>query len=384
MELIELSSIRKQNLRKLLNLLTMAPAMTRQELAKASGLSQMTVTNLVDLFKEQEVLRLVPIQHGQSMRPASGRKADAISLCGEKKAWLVIDISNLQFRLTLLSFDVQPLLEMQDLQQGEYMERLKAFLQLAKERVNEALQQRTLLGIAIVTPGPYEIAKDTVINQRIPQLNHIKIKALFQQYFGKHEYYVDEDVKFAVRACYELYAQEQCEVLYYLYIGEGVGGAAIHGGNMLRGLNATAGDAGHMRDASGHTYESHLNMSAFASMLHLQQTASPKTLEEALALAAVSDQETYRTALNQIARYAAEMLHGTLWMLDPTHIVIDCPYAAPFETYFIQQLHAYLQKLFAGEERTLPLLFPADQKMSIVLRGAVYVLQREWLERILA
>ena len=89
MKPIALSSIRHQNLCKVLDLLTITPSMTRLELSEAAGLSQMTVTNLVDLLKEQSVLRLKPIARDDKDRPAQGRKADAISLCGENKAWLL-------------------------------------------------------------------------------------------------------------------------------------------------------------------------------------------------------------------------------------------------------------------------------------------------------
>ena len=85
------------------------------------------------------------------------------------------------------------------------------------------------------------------------QLHHHRLK-LFRRCLGPYEYYVDEDVKFAVRSFSDLIVSKQCEVLYYLYIGEGVGGAAVHGGNMLRGLNAAAGDAGHLLSSEGVTY----------------------------------------------------------------------------------------------------------------------------------
>ncbi len=374
MKPIALSTIRKQNLRKLLDLLTLAPAMTRQELSEAAGLSLMTVTNLVDLLKEQEVLRLTPIHRG----PMTGRKADAITLQGDRKAWLVVDISNMQFRLTLMGFDVQLLMEMQDDCQGEYLPRLEEFLRTARVKVKEALAGRELLGVAVVTPGPYEISSDMVFNQRLPQLNGVRIKEMLQRCLGEHEYYVDEDVKFAVRAFSDMMVHS--EVLYYLYIGEGVGGAAVHGGNMLRGLNATAGDAGHLRDAQGETYESRLCTAAFAALMGLEDSASAAQL----ARAADDHPQRYHQALAQMAQIAAEMLHGVLWMLDPTHVMIDCPYAKPGMPSFIEALTRSLAQRFEGESRTLPEIAAAEQCISSVLRGAVHVLQREWLERIIS
>ena len=380
MKPIALSTIRKQNLRKLLDLLTLSPAMTRQELAESAGLSLMTVTNLVDLLKEHEVLRLMPIHRGQ----LTGRKADAISLRGDQKAWLVVDISNTQFRLTLLGFDLLPIMEMHDERQGEYLARLEGFLLDAREKVAGALNGRELLGVAIVTPGPYEISSDTVSNQRLPQLNGVRIKELFQRCLGEHEYYVDEDVKFAVRAFSDLIVQNPCEVLYYLYIGEGVGGAAVHGGNMLRGLNATAGDAGHLRAADGSTYESQLNTTAFAQLLGMAWAVPPENWWEELQLISHTRPDVYGAALEKMAAVAADMLHGVLWMLDPTHVIIDCNYAHPCMGVFIETIRRELTKRFVGENRVLPDISAAPQGVSSVLRGAVHVLQREWLERLIA
>lgn len=383
MKLLALSSIRKQNLRKVLDLLTLAPAMTRLELAAAAGLSQMTVTNLVDLLKEHGVLHFQPIQREDKHRPAQGRKAEAISLCGDKKAWLMVDISNRQFSLTLLGFDVHPLLELHDDHQGEYLQRLEAFLRDARERVACALEGRQLLGVAIVTPGPYDIFSDTVSNQRLPQLNEVKIKELFRRCLGDYEYYVDEDVKFAVRAFSDLIVSNQCEVLFYLYIGEGVGGAAVHGGNMLRGLNATAGDAGHLMDGSRSTFESHLSTEAFTRLLGMAEHSAPEKLQDALQRMAQEHPQRYDEALDAMAAVTAEMLHGVLWMLDPTHVIIDCVYARSREDAFVQAVQRHLRALFAGEKRILPQIAPSALGISNVLRGAVCVLQREWLDRIL-
>jgi len=383
MKLIDLTSIRKQNLVKILDLMTLAPPRTRQELAEAAGLSQMTVTNLVDLLKEQGVLQMKPIQRGEHKRPAQGRKADAISLSGEKKAWLLVDISNQQLSMTLVGFDVGLLQEFHDDQRGEYLPRLEAFLQNSRQQVLQALGSRELLGVAVVTPGPYDLASDTVNNQRLPQLNGVQIKAMFRRCLGEYEYYVDEDVKFAVRSFSDLIVSSQCEVLYYLYIGEGVGGAAVHGGNMLRGLNATAGDAGQLTTPDGATYESLLSLSSFAASLGYHD-GNMKPLAERLRRSAEERPQDYLHALEQAAAVVSEMLYSVLWVLDPSHIIIDCRYAIPFEQDFIRMIAAKLSARLAASGRRFPSICPAPQGMSSVTRGAVQVLQREWIERILA
>ena len=386
MKPIDLSTIRKQNLHKILDLLTGAPAQTRQDLARRTGLSLMTVSNMIDLLKERDLLCFTPVlrESGHGARASSGRKAEAITLCGDRHAWLLVDISGRQFRMSLLGFDLQTLLDVRDTGSGSYLQRLEAFLAQNRERLKAALQSRSLLGAAVVTPGPYEITSDTVRNQRLPELNGVLIKAFFQRHLGDYDYYVDEDVKFAVRAFSTLIEQNRCELLYYLYIGEGVGGAAVHNGNMLRGLNATAGDAGQLTDPSGRTYESLLSLSAFAALLGVPAQTSAEMLMHTLDRLAEQEPERYKAALRAAAARVASMLHSVLWMLDPSDIIIDCPYAAPYEDCFTACILENLKDNLAASHRATPAVSPAPRGMSSVLRGAVQVLQREWIERALS
>ena len=383
MKSFDQSAIRRQNVRSILDLLTLQSPRTRQSLAEATGLSLMTVTNLIDQLKEQHVLELVPVARSGKGKPASGRKAENISLSGAHHAWLIVDLSSANFRYTLLGFDLSVILERNCISSGAYLPRLEAFLCSTRDEIAPYLQDRLLLGVAVVTPGPYEISSDTVYNQRLPELNDVRIKALMQRCLGDYDYYVDEDVKFAVRAFSPLIEQEPCELLYYLFIGEGVGGAAVHGGNMLRGFNATAGDAGQMRDHTGATYESRLSLPAFAAALGCDG-GSAKQMLERLQREAQEYPREYLSALAQAADTAGSMLHGVLWLLDPSHIIIDCRYAAPFEDAFIGMIVSSLSARFSGTGRSLPSIVPAPQGMTSITRGAVQVLQREWIARILA
>lgn len=383
MKSLDQSSIRKQNVRKILELLTLQSPRTRQSLADATGLSLMTVTNLVDQLKEQQVLELAPVARSGANKRCSGRKAENISLSGSRHAWLIVDLSGKHFRCTLLQFDLVVLAERSLSSEGDYLVRLTDFLAGVRAALPEALGGRALLGVSVVTPGPYEISSDTVSNQRLPEINAIRIKEHLRRHLGEYDYYVDEDVKFAVRAFSSLIEQEHCELLYYLYIGEGVGGAAVHSGNMMRGLNATAGDAGQLTTPGGATYESLLSLHAFAKRLGCQAENARK-LSQSLQRCATETPEAYMHALEQTAQVASDMLYNVFWVLDPSHVIIDCRYASPFEAVFIRQITENLSARFAASARLMPVITPAPQGMSSVIRGAVQVLQREWIERILA
>lgn len=383
MKALDQSTIRKQNVRKILDLLTAQSPRTRQSLAESTGLSLMTVTNLVDQLKAQKVLDLAPVARSGPMKRMSGRKAENISLKGSGHAWLVVDLSGWNFRYSLLGFDLSLLYEKNCTEEGEYLPRLEAFLCSIREDLSSLLDGRTLLGVAVVAPGPYEISSDTVYNQRLPELNAVKLKALMQRCLGDYDYYVDEDVKFAVRAFAPLFEQDSCELLYYLFIGEGVGGAAVHNGNMLRGLNATAGDAGQLTTPGGATYESLLSLSAFAASLGCKGDNARQMLES-LQQCAKTRPDDYLRALDAAAATVCDMLYSVLWVLDPSHIIIDCRYALPEQALFIELVKRHLDTRLSASGKRFPTVLPVPQGMSSVLRGAVQILQRAWIDRILA
>lgn len=381
MKTIDQSAIRKQNMRKILAQLIRHPQMTRQALTEATGVSLMTVTNLIDVLREQQVLAFSPVQ--RDGRKCYGRKAENISLRGDGHAWLILDLSGRRFRYTLMGFDLTVVRTgASEEAAGGYVESLYAFLRRVRGELDAALDGRALLGVGVVTPGPYEIARDRITNQRLPELSALRIKQTLTEQLGPFEYYVDEDVKFAVRAFDALTQQNTCELLYYLYIGEGVGGAAVHNGNLLRGLNATAGDAGQLLGPHG-IYENDLSQQAFAARLGLCGDTGRDVQATDIAQVAAQSPERYRQALCQSAQSAADMLHGVLWLLDPTHIVIDCRYAGPFGEMYIEQVCEALRRQ-SGGDRQLPCIVAAPQEMSSVLRGAIIVLQREWIEHIVS
>lgn len=385
---IDQQSIRRQNMERIWELFTAQAVLTRQDLAEGTGLSLMTVTNLVDQLKRCHVLSFSPPvpQTGPGRRNA-GRKADQISLCKERHAWIIVDLTELHFRFCALALDLSCIYESAgwayDVQRA-FSLNLRAFLRKAREIVEKKLRDREILGVAVVVPGPYDVVTDTVTNKRLPELNTLSIKQTLRDELGLYDYYVDEDVKFAVRAYLSLAAQNDSEVLYYAYIGEGVGGATIHNGNVLRGLNAAAGDVGQLLDRDGRTFESKLSLRVFAQACGLPVEAAD---DETALLARIAqcmreDFPRYQEALLRAAEGAGDMLYSIAWLLDPGQIVVDCPYAIPYQELFAQRVRQRLTSILGGSLRQLPQVLTCPYEMRSVLYGAVQVLSREWIARI--
>lgn len=388
MKTIDQVSIRKQNILRIWDILCAEPVVTRHALAKGTGLSLMSVSNLVDHLASLGVLDFTAAPPAESVggRRSVGRKADHISLNKADHAWLIFDLADEYFRLTALSLDMATLMSVSAYSgdpQGDYLHNLQAFLQDAREKANQLLSGREILGVAIVAPGPYDIEQDTISNQRLPALNSVHIKALFKEAFGPYDYYVDEDVKFAVRAFLPLCAKEAQEVLYYLYIGEGVGGATIHNENVLRGHNAAAGDIGQLREGA-RTYESMLSQRVFANACGLDNHAeiSDEVLLANINQLARGDAQTYRRVLMENAAVIGRMLYAVVWLLDPSVIVIDCRYAAAMEEDFVSWIDAALADALGNALHKRPKLIPVGKEMHSTTYGAVQVLSRAWIARV--
>ena len=378
LKFIDQSSIRKQNVRRILDLLSNTPEMTRNALAEKANLSLMTVSNLVEVLKSYGVLTFTPIIRTESR--SSGRKAENISLSGEKHAWLVLEINSRKFRFTLLGFD-QSVLDHGCFGvccECEIIESLQRFAHMVRQRITQSLGSRNLLGVAIITPDAYEKTDDTLIGRRA-HLGFTAIKDLFRRHLGDYDYIVDKDVKYAVRAFSILMEHSDCHLLYFLCIGEELGGAVVHNHSLLYGLNHASGDAGHFRDASGLSFDEQLSLGAFAHALGLNN-ASP----EALSAFAQSEPERYLSQLRRFAEKTAELLSSVVRFIDPEHVVIECRYAHPFPEEYLAMLSESMTARMHTDDTRLPETSLVPARANIMLAGAVHALQLEWIEQIIS
>ena len=389
---LDQGSIRKHNLYQLWKIIYDNPGITRQELAKQSSLSLMSVTNLVTCLEKQQALSIYRDEESVKAHTGAGRKADNIALSDDNHMWVMLDLTDIHFRYSIFTLNMRSIPAYSSFQYNpacSYEQNLLTLLSELKEHLGSLLLVRELIGIAVSVPGPYDISADTVNNIRVPQISNLRLKRFLSHHLGNFSYYIDEDVKFAVRAY--MTPHSACDLLYYLYIGEGVGGAACLGDTVLRGLNAVAGDASQLltqQDGSYDTFESAVSLRSFVHTLNIAASRSilgppQDALLNSIQAYAVLHPDAYRKALSHMAEHIARMLYNVLWILDPCRVVIDCRYAAFDEEGFMNDIHAALRSLTANSLPRLPECIFASASVSAINIGAMQVIIKAWISRIL-
>jgi len=251
-----------------------------------------------------------------------------------------------------------------------YEENLRAFLRSCAEFSRERLSE--LNCVAVILPAPFDAERDRVVNVRIPELNCLHVREMVWEAFGEVYTYLDEDVKFAVRAYAGLHPEKKS--LYYLYIGEGIGGALTYDGQVLYGNNSIMGDPGQLRLGAGETFEDRISLRAFLKRFSVTGENEPT---EALRRIFRQQPEEYKDVLQDMVSVVAEMLYLAVWMLDPHAVVIDCEYARPVEKEFLEMVAAALEGY--RDQRRLPELCLLQAGIDAPCFGAVKALEKHWI-----
>ncbi len=386
MKPVDQSSIRTGNLMRMWDVLVARGEVSRQTLADALGLSVMTVGNLVEQMNATGVLnvRTVPRQRRPGGVP-TGRKAEVVSISRSRHALLMVNLSGRRiFRRRLLAMDASFLTEekLYVSQEGlTYEENLRWFLLETRERAPDEAEGREIAGVAVVTPGPYIEALDTVQSRRVPDVSGLRIKALLLETLGIRECLVEEDVKLALRAYAPVGDYTGARLIYYLHIGEGVSGAVSHVGEVVLGRNAAVGDAGQMIGTAGIPFEDLVSLRHFAHRLNIPESAVLRRdmLRARMSAVAGAEPERYRRTLKMLVPPITEMLYNIVCMLDPDLVLVDIRYAAPFEGMLLSALDESLRAMMARSPLSPPRLMPAELGVHALTQGLTRALVVAWM-----
>lgn len=390
MKKITLNSIRVQNIKTVFDIIASHENITRSEIAKLSNLSLMTVSNIIEHLDKLNIV-LNDIKDQTSM---VGRKAELISVNRDSRKFIIMDLTTFNFSFLVLNLDLTvhySYNKWRYKKDKSYKENLTNFLSAVKEYIHDESLASTIAGIGVSVPGPYEANDDIVISKRIQDLMDIQLKSLIRSTVLENgledcQVFIDEDVKFAALANMTRIPGYKSKTIYYIYIGEGVGGAISVNGNVLRGASSFAGDIGQVLVNENTNFEELISTVAFTNELldnkdYNEYGEDDSDFMQRLISFQTHNPDKFNNQLEKYCRTIASALYNVVWFIDPHAVIIECEYASLNSEAFIGYLKTMLSQMLPARH-TIPDILLSNQSVKDAYTGAGLALRDRWLESI--
>ncbi|MFP5316153.1 MAG: ROK family protein, partial [Actinomycetes bacterium] len=236
------SALRQSNEQRIVQALATGGPQTQAELARQTGLSTATVSNIVRGMSRSGTVTTSPTT-------SSGRRALSVALNDDGSVAVGIDIGRRHLRVVLAGPDYRVL--------GEEAIALKAGhtaaegLDAAAELLDRLLAEQgiprsSVLGAGIGIPGPIDRRSGTVVQGAIlPEWVGINILETFGKRLGI-PVFIDNDANLGALAQVTWGPHSSVENLIFVKVGSGIGAGLILNGSLYYGNVGITGELGHM------------------------------------------------------------------------------------------------------------------------------------------
>ena len=339
---ISVNTVKIHNRLSVFRELLQATESTRIELATRCSISLGTVVTILEELAAEGV-----VVESADSRTTVGRKPNIVRIVGSAKRIVSIDLSSKNFVYEILDIDLA------DGSSGKHQfraalsfeENLRRMLAAVRSHMQELdVSDADIIGVGVSVPGSYRFSSDTIENAPFPELQQVALKAVIQECFSQ-PVLIDHDVFLAARAEIRHIADYESKNVFYMFLGEGVGGALAARGEIYRGAREDAGDIGRIYITETETLEELVSWNQLVPLLYaLDSSDSPNSPVELSRL--LHDEKSPVSArVRETSAIVARALHDTFWVLDPDCFVIGGEYhrfGAPFLDLIRRHLHRYL------------------------------------------
>jgi predicted NBD/HSP70 family sugar kinase len=242
------SSLHRANLERVVRAVRMAGSLTQAEIARTTGLSAATVSNIVRELKESGTVQVTPTSAG-------GRRARAVSLSGDAGAVVGVDFGHSHLRVAVGNLAHQVLAEEAepidvDASADEGFDRAERLVQ--RLIATTGINREKLIGVGLGVPGPIAVVTG--------ELGSTSILPGWSGTHPRHELarrlgvpvHVDNDANLGALGELVWGNGRGTGDLAYIKVASGVGAGLVINGHIYRGPGGTAGEIGHITlDESG-------------------------------------------------------------------------------------------------------------------------------------
>ncbi|MFJ8885525.1 ROK family protein [Streptomyces sp. NPDC102402] len=242
------TSLHRANLERVVRAVRMAGSLTQAEIARSTGLSAATVSNIVRELKDGGTVEVTPTSAG-------GRRARSVSLSGDAGIVVGVDFGHTHLRVAIGNLAHQVLAE-----ESEPLDVDASSAQgfgRAEQLVNRLIETtgispEKIIGVGLGVPGPIDVESGTLGSTSIlPGWTGINPSQELAGRLGV-PVYVDNDANLGALGELVWGSGRGVRDLAYIKVASGVGAGLVIDGHIYRGPGGTAGEIGHITlDESG-------------------------------------------------------------------------------------------------------------------------------------
>ncbi|MEV0786764.1 ROK family transcriptional regulator [Streptomyces sp. NPDC050423] len=242
------TSLHRANLERVVRAVRMAGSLTQAEIARSTGLSAATVSNIVRELKEGGTVEVTPTSAG-------GRRARSVSLSGDAGIVIGVDFGHTHLRVAVGNLAHQVLAEESepldvDASSAEGFGRAEQLVNRLIETTG--ISPGKVIGVGLGVPGPIDVESGTLGSTSIlPGWTGINPREELAGRLGV-PVYVDNDANLGALGELVWGSGRGVRDLAYIKVASGVGAGLVIDGHIYRGPGGTAGEIGHITlDESG-------------------------------------------------------------------------------------------------------------------------------------
>lgn len=322
-ELLTVKNIRENNKTNILKELVRGKDLTRNDLAKKSSISLMTVKHIVDDLVGDGIIE----EHASSA--SVGRKPKALNISKRYGNIVCVNLTSTQ-SMSYIVYDLKRNVLVQntlhfEAQKRIYKEKLSELLGEIKEEL-EKIPTETV-GIGVSVPSAYYEAEDLANYDLIPEFKDFHIRQFFQEQFELENVEVVHDVVSAAKSEYEAKPVRD-DSLFYLYCGFGVGGCFVLRGEAVTGEDLLAGEVGkiQMNNPYGDGIRSLEEIVSVPGILEKVHERVPGLQFEEILQRYREGDGKITPVLNKALESISRVLYNLVWLFNPTKFVVDSCY----------------------------------------------------------
>ncbi|AWZ03868.1 MULTISPECIES: ROK family transcriptional regulator [unclassified Streptomyces] len=319
------SSLHRANLERVVRAVRLAGSLTQAEIARSTGLSAATVSNIVRELKEAGTVEVTDTSAG-------GRRARSVSLSGDAGIVIGVDFGHTHLRVAVGNLAHQVLAEEAepldvDASWVEGFDRAESLV--GRLIAGIGVGRDKVIGVGLGVPGPIDVESGTLGSTAIlPGWAGINPRQELSRRLGV-PVYVDNDANLGALGELVWGSGRGVKDLAYIKVASGVGAGLVINGQIYRGPGGTAGEIGHITlDESGPVCRCGNRgcLETFAAARYvlplLQSSHGPElTMERVVELAREGDPGC-RRVITDVGRHIGSGVASLCNLLNPSRVVL--------------------------------------------------------------